>query len=269
MVCWVVSTAPFFSRENAYISELSNHFAICYRVVYCHSNTNWRSDPTCISTINCNWDCPSTLNCREKKPQILNDRHVLWKDFPDQFGLAWERNNFAYLEYWSVDWSWEPHHHGFLRDVLHWDISRLYFLRSMAFQEVLFVQRTHLKKWARLSSSWRLLCCAILSWRKDVLLNWQMHYREHSLWLLGSQEIRMDVMQWCMHQIDCNLDTELAKNADYVFNYVFSLSQWRQHQKTQRNVNMKDIKKYNVLPVGKMYYVAVTHDLAYVAVPYI
>lgn len=31
----------------------------------------------------------------------------------------------------------------------------------------------------------------------------------------------------------------------------------------------KDIKKYNVLPVGKMYYVAVTHDLAYVAVPYI
>lgn len=32
---------------------------------------------------------------------------------------------------------------------------------------------------------------------------------------------------------------------------------------------MKDIKKYNVLPVGKMYYVAVTHDLAYVAVPYI
>lgn len=96
-----------------------------------------------------------------------------------------------------------------------------------------------------------------------------MHYREHSLWLLGSQEIRMDVMQSCMHQIDCNLDTELAKNADYVFNYVFSLSQWRQHQKTQRNVNMKDIKKYNVLPVGKMYYVAVTHDLAYVAVPYI
>ena len=96
-----------------------------------------------------------------------------------------------------------------------------------------------------------------------------MHYQEHSLWMLGSQEIRMDVMQWCMHQIDCNLDTELAKNADYVFNYVFSLSQWRQHQKTQRNVNMKDIKKYNVLPVGKMYYVAVTHDLAYVAVPYI
>ena len=96
-----------------------------------------------------------------------------------------------------------------------------------------------------------------------------MHYREHSLWLLGSQEIRIDVMQSCMHQIDCNLDTELAKNADYVFNYVFSLSQWRQHQKTQRNVNMKDIKKYNVLPVGKIYYVAVTHDLAYVAVPYI
>ena len=31
----------------------------------------------------------------------------------------------------------------------------------------------------------------------------------------------------------------------------------------------KDIKKYNVLSVGKMYYVAVTHDLAYVAVPYI
>ena len=96
-----------------------------------------------------------------------------------------------------------------------------------------------------------------------------MHYREQSLWLLGSQEIRMDVMQWRMHQIDCHLDTELAKNADYVFNYVFSLSQWRQHQKTQRNVNMKDIKKYNVLPVGKMYYVAVTNDLAYVAVPYI